>query len=49
MIFKEKETCSSLGDWVRLAPFMSHAWIEIENVPIKEAEDLSKLRKIVVI
>ncbi|WP_169818223.1 lasso peptide biosynthesis B2 protein [Shimazuella kribbensis] len=39
-------------DWcvgVRLAPFVSHAWIEIEGIPVNEPLEVSEYKKVVLV
>lgn len=45
-------SCGKKVDWivgVKLSPFASHAWIEVEGKPVKEMENLQKYKKMVVV
>ncbi|WP_105114844.1 lasso peptide biosynthesis B2 protein [Streptococcus suis] len=39
-------------DWIsgfQISPFIAHAWVEIDGVPIGEEMDLSKFQKIIIV
>lgn len=39
-------------DWcvgVKVAPFSSHAWVEVKGIPVKEPEEISRYKKVLVI
>lgn len=41
--------CRKTPDWisgVKTAPFIAHAWVEIEGIPVGETMDLDKFQKI---
>ncbi|SEN48763.1 lasso peptide biosynthesis B2 protein [Lihuaxuella thermophila] len=43
---------NKLVNWVigvRLAPFKSHAWVEINGTPVEEAEKIKAYKKIIVV
>ncbi|WP_176786475.1 lasso peptide biosynthesis B2 protein [Thermoactinomyces sp. DSM 45892] len=39
-------------DWcvgVKLAPFSSHSWVEVNGVPFQESEDINRYQRILVV